>query len=135
MIEKAKEAYSKLASYKLAESYSQYGLSLCCDVVFLILITMGFMYGLDVKQQGNMKSIAEIATSLHLLLNLSDVMKTLVKLTVYFETFFRINLMPFLEVVSEKNFNHELAKGILSMHTWRNITFYSFQFDNVFEKE
>ena len=52
-------------------------------------------YGLQSKVQGNSKSIALIATMIHLLIGVFDVLKTIVKDTVNFETFFRINLVTF----------------------------------------
>lgn len=53
-------------------------------------------YGLQSKVEGNSKSIAEVATMLHLLIGVFDVLKTIVKDSVNFETFFKINLVLFI---------------------------------------
>ncbi len=50
-------------------------------------------YGLQSKVEGNTKSIAEVATMIHLLIGVFDVLKTIVKDSVNFETFFKINLV------------------------------------------
>jgi hypothetical protein len=49
------------------------------------------------------KSTAVIATTIFLLINLSDVLKTIVKLTVNLETFFALNMEPFMEFALPNN--------------------------------
>lgn len=61
----------------------------------LIIFSYVLNYGLQSKVEGNSKSIAEVATMLHLLVGVFDVLKVIVKDTVNFETFFRINLVHF----------------------------------------
>jgi len=89
--------YKKLAAYKLAESYSSYGEELFCDFTSLMLLVMAFFYGLEIKLDGNHYNIALIGTTIHLLLNVSEVLKNIVKLIINFETFFNINIAPFVE--------------------------------------
>jgi len=50
------------------------------------------------KIHDNTSNIAMIATSIHLLMNGSQVLKNIVKDTVTFESFFLINLVPFLNI-------------------------------------
>lgn len=55
-------------------------------------------YGLEMKIHNTRANIALIATSIHLLMNGSQVLKNILKETINFETFFNINLIPFLEM-------------------------------------
>lgn len=48
------------------------------------------------KTSGKTYSTALVGTGIHLLLNVSEVLKGLVKLSINFETFFNINIVPFL---------------------------------------
>ena len=50
---------------------------------------------------GAASNIALIATSIHLLMNGSQVLRNIVKDTVTFESFFLINLAPFLHIKYE----------------------------------
>jgi uncharacterized membrane protein (DUF2068 family) len=93
VIDNAKKAYLEFASYKIAESYTSYGEEIFCDLVSLGIFTYVLNYGLQSKVEGNSKSIAEVATMIHLLIGVFDVLKTIVKDSVSFETFFKINLV------------------------------------------
>lgn len=79
-LERAKQKYMRLAAYKLAESYTAYGEELLCDFISIILLGFAFQYGFEMKGHG--RSTAVIATTIFLLINLSDVLKTIVKLAV-----------------------------------------------------
>jgi ABC-type cobalamin/Fe3+-siderophores transport system ATPase subunit len=87
-----------LASYKLAESYTAYGLSLVCDLLSITLLTIGIEYGIEMKIHHREQRISVIATSIFLLMNISEVLKTIIREMLTFETFFSINLIPFIEI-------------------------------------
>ena len=91
-LERAKMKYKTLAAYKLAESYTAYGEEILCDIITIILLAFAFQYGMEMKLHG--RGTAVIATSIFLLMNLSEVLKSIVKLTVNLETFFTINMVP-----------------------------------------
>ena len=61
-----------------------------------ILLASIVYYGLEAKVHHTRSNIALIATSIHLLMNGSQVLKNILKETINFESFFRINLIPFL---------------------------------------
>lgn len=46
VIRRAEDKYKELASYKLAESYTAYALSLVCDMLSITLLTIGIEYGI-----------------------------------------------------------------------------------------
>jgi hypothetical protein len=79
-LERAKRKYKTLAAYKLAESYTAYGEEILCDFITILLLAVSFQYGLEMKLHG--RGTAVIATSIFLLMNLSEVLKSIVKLTV-----------------------------------------------------
>jgi len=94
--------YSRFASYKLAEKNTNHGLTIACDIMGNLLLASIVYYGLESKVHHSRSNMALIATSIHLLMNGSQVLKNILKETINFETFFKINLVPFLEV-TEKN--------------------------------
>lgn len=93
LLRKTEETYRKLAAYKLAERYTGYGLSIACDLMSVLLLAGAVSYGLEMKVHNTGSNIALIATSIHLLMNGSTVLKNIVKDTISFETFFLINLV------------------------------------------
>ena len=84
LIKKTESYYRKLASYKLAEKYSSYGLSIACDFMSVLLLAGAVFYGLEMKVHNNQSNIAMIATEIHLLMNGSQVLKNIVKDSVSF---------------------------------------------------
>lgn len=90
-MDRAKNKYTTLAAYKLAESYTAYGEEILCDIISIILLGLSFEYGRDMKLHG--RGTAVIATSIFLLMNLSEVLKAIVKLTINVETFFSLNMV------------------------------------------
>ena len=72
--------YTTLAAYKLAESYTAYGEEILCDFISILLLGFSFEYSREMKIHG--RSTAIIATTIFLLMNLSEVLKAIVKLTV-----------------------------------------------------
>lgn len=62
-------------------------------MVSLLIFAYVLNYGLQSKVTGNSKSIAEVGTMIHLLVGIFDVLKTIVKDSVNFETFFKINIV------------------------------------------
>jgi hypothetical protein len=85
-MEKAKQDYMKLAAYKLVDSYTAAGEEILCDIVSIVMLGFSFEYSLAMKMNG--RSTAAIATSIFLLMNLSEVLKTIVSLTINVESFF-----------------------------------------------
>jgi len=49
VLARAEEKCQQLAAYKLAESYTAYGLSLVCDLLSITLLTIGIEYGIEMK--------------------------------------------------------------------------------------
>jgi hypothetical protein len=90
-MERAKKKYKVFAAYRLAESYTSYGEEILCDFITILLLGFSFQYSLDMKLHG--RGTAVIATSIFLLMNLSEVLKSIVKLAVNLETFFAINMV------------------------------------------
>lgn len=43
---RAENQYQSLASYKLAASYTTYGLSMVCDILSITLLAIGIKYGI-----------------------------------------------------------------------------------------
>ena len=98
VLARAEGKYMELASYKLAESYTGYGLSLICDMLSISLLTLGIEYGIEMKIHHREQRISVVATSIFLLMNISEVLKTIIREMLAFETFFSINLVPFMEI-------------------------------------
>lgn len=109
LLKRAERKYRKLASYKLAEKNTNHGLTIACDLMGNFLLASIVYYGLESKVHHTRSNMALIATSIHLLMNGSQVLKNILKETINFETFFRINLVPFLEVIEERD-SHYLNK-------------------------
>lgn len=61
-----------------------HGLSIACDVASVMLLSAAVSYGLDLKMHSYRTNLAIIATSIHLLMNASQVLKSLVKDTIGF---------------------------------------------------
>jgi hypothetical protein len=59
----------------------------------VLLLATTVSYGLDMKMHHSASNIALIATSIHLLMNGSQVLKNIVKDTISFESFFSINIV------------------------------------------
>jgi hypothetical protein len=58
----------------LAESYTTYAISILTDVISIVLLGSAIFYGLEMKEnQIQSRHIAIIATSVTLLINLSEV--------------------------------------------------------------
>ena len=96
-LERVKHKYKVLAAYKLAESYTSYGEEILCDLVTIGLLGLSFQYGLQMKLHG--RGTAVIATSIFLLMNLSQVLKSIVKLTINLQTFFAINMVQYFFII------------------------------------
>jgi len=79
LIKRAEKKYKKLASYKLAERYTNHGLSIACDIIGNILLASIVYVGLESKIHQNRSNIALMATSIHLLMNGSQVIKNILK--------------------------------------------------------
>jgi len=94
-MERAEVKYLELASYKLSASYTTYGLSLVCDILSMSLLVIGIEYGIEMKAHHHNQSISIIATSIFLLMNISEVLKTIIWEMLNFETFFNINIVIF----------------------------------------
>lgn len=71
MIVRAEQKYTDLAAYKLAESYTAYGLSLICDILSITLLAIGIEYGIEMKIHHREQRISIVATSIYLLMNIS----------------------------------------------------------------
>ncbi len=84
VMRRADNIYRKLAAYKLAESYTAYGEAIFCDFTSLILLIIAFVYGLEIKIDGNDYNVALIGTTIHLLVNVSEVLKNIVNLIITF---------------------------------------------------
>ena len=94
VIEKAKQKYVLLASHKLAAHYVSYSQSLLCDFTSTLITALALELGtsVDVKQS----QLAVVATSILLLLNLADVIKTIIETAVQIESFFKLNIVMML---------------------------------------
>lgn len=133
LIKRAEAKYKNLASYKLAERYTTHGLSIVCDLMGIILLAAVVYYGMESNLHNNRSNLALIATSIHLLMNGSQVLKSIVKDTISFETFFLINLVPFLEINNEKI---RAEKEIFNIYVNnRRPSGYDLEFDEIVLKE
>lgn len=90
---RAEHKYLGLASYKLSASFTTYGLSLICDIFSISILAIGIEYGIEMKLHHREQRISVIATSIFLLMNISEVLKTIIWEMLNFETFFSINLV------------------------------------------
>ena len=75
---RAEEKYIGLASYKLSASYTTYALSLICDMLSISLLAIGIEYGIEMKVSHRDQRISVVATSIFLLMNISEVLKTII---------------------------------------------------------
>lgn len=75
---RAEQKYETVASYKIAESYTSYALELVCDFLSISLLAIGLEYGIEMKMHHHEQSISIIATSIFLLMNMSEVLKNLI---------------------------------------------------------
>lgn len=91
--EKAMRKYANLAGYTMAANRLALGQSLLCDFVSLVVTALSLSFGAQVV--GDVESVSALATAIILLLNLSDVMKTMLHAAVQIQTFFRINIVIF----------------------------------------
>lgn len=91
---RAEEKYRGLAAYKLSASYTTYALSLICDIFSICLLAIAIEYGIEMKVHHRDQRISVIATSIFLLMNISEVLKTIIWEMLHFETFFSINIVP-----------------------------------------
>ena len=93
---RAEDKYRGIASYKLSASYTTYALSLTCDILSISLLAIGIEYGIEMKTHHRDQRISVIATSIFLLMNISEVLKTIIWEMLRFETFFAINIVQYI---------------------------------------
>lgn len=82
LIQKAKKKYIGFASYKLASNYISYGQSILCDLTSTVITAFALEFGTNVKM-AKKTDIAILATSILLLLNLADVLKTILDASIH----------------------------------------------------
>jgi ABC-type multidrug transport system fused ATPase/permease subunit len=90
-----------------------------------LLLASIVYYGLESKVHHSRSNMALIATSIHLLMNGSQVLKNILKETINFETFFKINLVPFLELTDKRDKIH------LNKNNCEKPVGYEIKFDSV----
>lgn len=93
VLRRAEDKYAGIASYKLAASFTSHGLSLFCDTLSILILALGFEYGIEMKLSHRDQRISVVATSIFLLMNISEVLKTIIWEMLHFETFFSLNLV------------------------------------------
>lgn len=93
-LKRAHLKYENLAAYKLSELHVYHGEELLCNIVSTLLLGIALTEGSEMKMHG--RGTAVVATVIFLLMNLSEVMKSIVTLIVHLETFFHLNIQPFL---------------------------------------
>ena len=69
---------------------------MACDLISVVILSTLVFYGLKLKMHEARDNIALIATSIHLLLNGSVVLKNIVRDSVTFFNFFTINIVKTL---------------------------------------
>lgn len=84
IVRRAENKYRNLAAYKQAERYTNHGLAIACDLTSNILLAAVVYYGMEMQIHDNRSNLALIATSIHLLMNGSTVVKNIVKDTISF---------------------------------------------------
>lgn len=77
VLRKAQRKYTALAGYKLAASYITLGQGLLCDLASTCVTAIALEYGTGMRI-GHQSQTAVVATSILLLLNLSEVLKAIV---------------------------------------------------------
>lgn len=97
-----------------------------------ILLASIVYYGLEMKIHNTRSNIALIATSIHLLMNGSQVLKNILKETINFETFFDINLLPFLEIIDKNQIAKRIKKETKNYEEHGD---YEIIFDNIILSE
>jgi hypothetical protein len=63
----------------MAQGYLSNGISITCDIMSVVLLSVIVAYGMKMKMHNNRHNIALIATTIHLLMNGSQVLKNIVK--------------------------------------------------------
>jgi hypothetical protein len=91
VIEKAKSKYLLLASHKLAAHYISYSQSLLCDFTSTLITALALELGTSIHAKQS--QLAVVATSILLLLNLADVIKSIIETAVQIESFFKLNIV------------------------------------------
>lgn len=115
VIHKAKEKYLELSSYKQATNYSRYGQSLLCEIASIFIGTIVLEFGIGSKAYHINEGL--IVTSILLLMNLSDVLKAVANISMYVETFFSINLLPFMEIADVRQSTNDNQLNSTKQHT------------------
>ena len=84
LVTRAENKYRSFAAYKQAERYTSHGLAIVCDLTSNMLLAAVVYYSLQMQIHNNRSNLALIATSIHLLMNGSQVLKNIVKETISF---------------------------------------------------
>ena len=101
-INKAKVGFVHVAAYKLTSQACQVSQEVVCELVGTFIIALGLELGTKAKLLKGNQNEAMIAISVMLLLNLSDVLKTIMKTFLKLETFFRLKMLTFIEMIDIK---------------------------------
>lgn len=88
---KSEAKYASLAGYKIAAHQIALGQTLLCEVIALLVTATSISFGSSVV--GDKHSISGLATSIMLLLNLSDVLKAILDAAIMLQTSFRLNIV------------------------------------------
>lgn len=91
MIQKAKEKYAQFASFKIIKNKVAVGEDILFSVVGILVTAAALQYGL--LTIGDRTSMAKAATSILLLLNLSNVLKSILRTAIACEKFFKLNIV------------------------------------------
>lgn len=91
VLAKSEAKYTNLAGYKIAANQIVLGQALLCDIIALIVTAVSIYFGSSVV--GDKHSVSALATSIMLLLNLSDVLKAILDAAIMIQTFFCLNIV------------------------------------------
>jgi ABC-type transport system involved in cytochrome bd biosynthesis fused ATPase/permease subunit len=98
-IHKAQAGYVNVAAFKLTSQTVQIAEEAICELAGTLIIALGLEFGTKAKLQVGDQNEALIAVSVMLLLNLSEVLKTIMKSFMKLETFFRLKLLSVIELI------------------------------------
>jgi hypothetical protein len=99
-ISKAKQGFNNVAAFKLTSDTIQICEEVLCEVTGTIIISLGLEYGTKMKLKEGDHNEALVAVSVMLLLNLSDVLKTILKTILKLEAYFRLKLFSYIEIIN-----------------------------------
>jgi hypothetical protein len=98
----AKEGFISVSSYKQAINSSKIVQNLLGELTSCLIIALGLEYGTIIKIKEGEQNEALIAVSVMLLFNLSEVFKNMMQTLIRLESFFRLKLVSYIEVIEDR---------------------------------